>query len=206
MNIYIKTVLFSIAISACTPGQLAPIEQSSDVYGASLGNFKLTNPTLVCWQDEGEVEKKAWVRQAIINSWSKYAEIDFLGWELCSDLSFIDRENAIRLGWERKCNILSDFDCRGVSGWAKIGYYPESIIDNLRFSYNAKIFYSSPEGEIYTKETIENTAVHEFGHLLGFMHEHQRIDAPDCGLEVSDPSLQHNYTKKKRRLHLPYIL
>lgn len=130
MNIYIKTVLISFALSACTPAQLAPIEQSSDVYGASLGDFRLANPTSVCWIDEGEDAKKEWVKQAIANSWSKYAAIDFIGWDSCSNLNHENLARTIRLGWKRKRNCTNEEEnlvCEEALGWALIGFSPEFI-------------------------------------------------------------------------------
>jgi hypothetical protein len=95
--------------------------------------------------------RRAVVRAAVANSWERVSRVKFVGWGLCSTQD------------ENSPNVLAVVSGKPPGGGLfQIGYggLPWGGIDLNRFD-------------------LEGVAMHEFGHALSFLHEHNRVDAPD---------------------------
>lgn len=151
-------------------------------------------PTIpVCWEEwtAGEERERAWVRDAVANTWESAAAVSFIGWGRCET-----RAQGIRIGLIRGGDRAPHTANKG------------RLIDGmqngmmLRFSFKGW----SPECEDEREFCIRTIGVHEFGHVLGFAHEDHRKDAPsfcqreahqgapgDWQITIYDPDSVMNY-------------
>ena len=158
----------------------------------------------VCWETPGYNAEKAIVRSALSNTWERYANINFTGWYACPtggiSGSASEKQVRIRISPQGKENA-------GAGGSARYGMDAlSSASDNnpgVNLSFN-------PDGTA-DRGRIEYIAVHEFGHVLGFVHEqdtpgnivHGVAFCPSSGNEPNatvltayDPDSVMNYCNK----------
>lgn len=152
----------------------------------------------VCWDnahtnDAEENAGRAWAQSAVTASWQRYSALTFTGWGLCTsagaDIRITPADvrsgsgvgvapnggptymtlNVTYRDWGNRCSCSPQGRTREVAirsehpAWTDAQVYAQC---RLEFS-----------GEGCTR----STAVHEFGHALGFQHEQDRADHPgDC--------------------------
>ncbi len=108
---------------------------------------------------------------------------------------------AANNSWGREANIKFDFRCRktakrvivrikpvkdlyGIGGMANLG---EHTINNVEMGWcapslrgaNCTDFHADGRvNKVDANEMLRAVTIHEFGHVLGFVHEHKRVDIP----------------------------
>jgi hypothetical protein len=130
--------------------------------GAQAGLIHDTNPSLAAVLQR--------VKVALINSWEKHSSVRFVGWKMCNDLSTAEREKSVGLF------IHKDAENKSFIGTGALGKTaPENR--GIQFkpwgnSFNRCIDYNGRTTHVeYSYDCVEQYAIHEFGHALGFLHE-----------------------------------
>lgn len=151
----------------------------------------------VCWVsfESSKNNLRRIVRDSVLSSWQKNANIVFSGWGECSKNSK-DNEKYIRISWSKNGSSASSYhDTEGAD---------VMIISNVSeaFCYIGK----KNKGKILSLfECVKGHAVHEFGHVLKFKHEQSQNTIPnECkeyldktfvknGIRISDDSISSKW-------------
>jgi len=121
-------------------------------------------PIPVCFTEPGFTKERQWLRSAVENSWQRESGAKFTGWGDCtSDTTGI----SVR---------FTKNDPNDVGSWSHYG----STSSGFRPSMQLKLFDDvSNISEVHQKLGVQGVGLHEFGHALGFVHEHERPDTPE---------------------------
>jgi hypothetical protein len=147
---------------------------------AAQGNLDLLNKSLngltwrwavgtekvipVCWErsaDQYEADRRL-VQDAIRSSWEKSSDIKFTGWQACRE-----QQLGIRIG-------IADESPHTLLGTSIDGRSRGMTLNFTFKNWNPGCSSSPQQRQL----CIKAMAVHEFGHALGFTHEHERPDTP----------------------------
>ena len=117
------------------------------------------NVVPVCWETSGYDREKLIIKEAVTGTWEWHSTIRFTGWAACPTGGSA-MHVRIRLRPQDDSNA-------GAGGSAELGMDAlSSAVDNdpgMNLSIN-------PDGTA-EKGRVEYIGVHEFGHVLGFIHE-----------------------------------
>jgi hypothetical protein len=127
----------------------------------------------VCWinptgWDERERE---WTKEAVTSTWDNNSDVTFVDWSTCPEYDQSNPYLGVRIA------IYSDRPASKAPGEAAIGFR-----NGLLLSLDFASFGGEDTNNCRTGNgkpvCIKNAAIHEFGHVLAFIHEQDRLDTP----------------------------
>lgn len=120
-----------------------------------------SNTVPVCWETAGYDREKKIVKEAVQGTWEFHANLTFTGWDTACPTEGNAQHVRLRIDAYGKQNS-------GAQGSAPV--FGTGALSKAADKRAGIIFQFNPDGTA-KQSRVEYVAVHEFGHVLGFMHE-----------------------------------
>lgn len=136
-----------------------------------------TTVVYVCWEnyDSTLAREHKLVRDAVTNTWQRHSKLKFEGWQPCASKS-----SGIRI-------FVAD-DINNGPHTKGYGCHLSGVNRGMVLNFTNKKW--KPFGTNTGDLAIISVAVHEFGHGIGFAHEHNRPDKPgECNIPPQGSSV-----------------
>lgn len=131
----------------------------------------------VCWVNPTgwDEQEREWTREAVTGTWDANSDVTFVDWTQCPEYD-LNNPNAylgVRIG------IYSDRP-KANYGETNISFRNGALL-NLDFATWGGEATNDCRTTLGKAICIKNAAIHEFGHILAFIHEQDRSDtSPEC--------------------------
>ena len=153
----------------------------------------IINPSFALWTHNGGVVPVCWmaapgwekekrqIRVAVTRTWSRHANITFTGWNDCPSTGSEEFVRVqIQIGDESNAGVGGQTD--GTLGMGELHTPVQDSSVRFWIAYTHR----------YEPGRLAYTAVHEFGHVLGFGHEqdspYNKFGTPDYCNQTSGPA------------------
>jgi hypothetical protein len=136
----------------------------------------------ICWANGGFSSQKAWVVEALANTWERATWVRFNITEGCHDGEY-------PVLWKDDAFSPGNNGIGRASGAGGVGMkLNPTFINNNPYGMGTPVRSDDPidcRASADRKACVQFSAVHEFGHLLGLTHEHNRSGGFTCSDRLS---------------------